>query len=138
MKRNHLIFAGLLVTLLFFMASCEKIGKKPSLIGQWEVIKLEVFVYNGEDLVSQDTYPSEFFLMEFKDNGTLTIFYDENDLTDNAVTNWSHTTDPVEEGDHIDIEGDDVTIEALTERTLIFSVWESATDLLKFTLKKVE
>ena len=138
MKRNKLIFTGFLTIVILLAVSCEKIGKKDYLIGQWEVVKLEVFVLSGEDLVSQGTYPPEIHIMEFKEDGTLVVYYDPNDLGQFENYTWAHTTDPVEEGDTITIDGDEVTIESLSERTLVFSVWESSTDLLEFTLRKVE
>ena len=138
MKRKNLYFTGLLLVMLMIVTSCEKIGNKATLIAQWEVVKMEVFVYSGEELISQDTYEPEFFMLEFKEDGTLTVYFDPEDLSQYEETIWTHTTDPVKEGDHINIEGDDVFIDSLTERTLVFSFWESASDKLVFTLRKVE
>jgi len=137
MKRNKLMNTGFLSILILLAVSCEKLGK-PSIIGQWEVIKLEVFVLSGEELVSQGSYEPEIHIMEFRDDGTLKIYYNPDDLTDYADFTWSHTTDPIEEGDHIMVDGDDLIIESLTDRTLMFAFWESSTDKLVFTLKKVD
>lgn len=137
MKRKNLIIFSLMTGLIFIMASCEKSGKDATLIGKWEVIKMEVFVYSGGELVSQDTYQADFYMLQFNEDGKMIVYFDPLDLNDTEVLDWSHTTDPVREGDLINVDGDDFTVESLTERTLVFSAWESSTDKIVFTLRRV-
>ena len=112
---NKLTAFYTIILMLVILASCEKNEDTNLLLGKWVSVSLEYITYENGITVDEGFGEPDFYMLDFKKNGTLIGYADSSDQSPTVELSWSRS------GNILSIEGNpDITIETLTKQSLVF------------------